>query len=119
MTNVASLELSKTLYELSGWDDSGYIHNTGNGRTYEASVYFGMFGEVIHKDDYCVYDLGYLLRKLPIFTHVFQHENGWQANTMHQQRRNWVCDGYSPEDALCELAIELFKSGVLKREEQA
>jgi len=57
---VASLELCKELYELSGWDDIEFQWSSIDGKHWEAavSVLFAGATEV-------AYDLGYLLRKLP------------------------------------------------------
>jgi hypothetical protein len=84
------------------------------------------------------YDAGYLLRKLPISTDggkwrfVLQkdHHNGkgtdwWFASYVHinsmaqfqpiaEQKALHICEADTPEDALCLLAIELFKTGVIK-----
>lgn len=109
MSNVASLELCKELYELSGWEplDYGVLEKAAFGHP--------------------VYDLSYLLRKLArphsyghdiqlTYTHDLEHK--WQAAVHYIPHTNYVaesCD--TPEDAACKLAIELFKQGVLKRDQ--
>ena len=106
---VASLELSKTLWKLSGWD-------------YLSHQWLSPYD-----DSHPVYDLGYLLRKLP--------QNSWVGYVDTSGRRDFAlaktyawnekgddinkiaeCRADTPEDAACLLAIELFKHGVLKRE---
>lgn len=118
--SVASLNLCKQLYELSGWQD----------------VDESIFSSVTEKLDWIydapsglwwlpAYDAGYLLRKLPHFIQLTQLSggytpNGWRAEKNNSQDFAGYCraDAASPEDALCLLAIELFKSGVLKREDE-
>lgn len=117
--NVASLELSKTLFELSGWQPDEWHKVVADGK-------------VLEHVEYPVYHLGYLLRKLPamveppkskryfdlvgkkfgekevVYGYYYQYDSydtglldyiGFEADT--------------PEDAACKLAIELFKQGVL------
>lgn len=107
MSDVASLELCKELYELSG-------------RTWHEEIIYSW-----HKDDgdYVIedfwtgstcpaYDLGYLLRKMPphyLFT-FSQYDDGSKWSLMSKE--SFIAD--TPEDAACLLAIELFKQGVLK-----
>lgn len=110
--NVASLELSKELYELSGWEDVSNTH-----------VFYGTHWDIskasmtesigLQNMHLPAYDLGYLLRKLDGFDIQLNYSNQW---------RTWNCwaDDYdgkadTPEDAACKLAIELFKQGVLTR----
>ncbi len=136
---TASLELCRTLSELSGWTDtdkswflgSKYSStepdwNAGNTDTEDGNGYFKQFP---------AYDLGYLLRELPN-TESRQHDSTedlyslmitweteiskWKAGYKHNTDNYWqlhkaVAD--TPEDAACKLAIELFKQGVLKRED--
>jgi hypothetical protein len=98
--NVASLELCKALYELSGWagDDSFGDMDSGKSAT-------------------PAYDLGYLLRKLPQGTHIVKNTGDkpdyscWSY--LHENVDTVRAD--TPEDAACMLAIELFKQGVLKK----
>lgn len=122
--NVASLELCKELYEMSGWEDTFMMVNAHSGRVrVKESPYYG--GEVP------AYDLGYLLRKLPLnipdpvdSTEVLALGLG----THHRDARKW-CISYvnlydrdeyydsielSPEDAAAKLAIQLFEEGILK-----
>lgn len=116
--NVASRELCEELYEVSGWgadpldkDDDirdWYGHPTD------------LKGWVCPK-----YDLGYLLRKLPEY---IKDSGGYRYFILTPVSGYW-CAQYgrssvsvtvltkksaSPEDALCKLAIELVKQGILK-----
>lgn len=103
MGNVASLELSKKLYELSGWGDYG--------------------NDPIEKwldytDDWSVpaYDCGYLLRKLPKFCRVWLRDESplWIAtHGAGGSEHGTTAYMDTPEDALCKLAIKLFEERVL------
>lgn len=118
--NVASKELCQELYELSGWYDEG------SPKFYEAG----------DGNDYSGYTLGYLLPKLPARLHLTQVDWRFSLTNIDGQVKNkdgaWSADywsmldpyfGYArtasstPEGAACKLAIELFKRGVLKKEE--
>ena len=139
--NVASLELCKELYEISGWDDTGdgyvpeyepdeppvifipenkfaYTHN-GQDHYYvtkESDLY-----QVVYIP---AYDLGYLLRKLPHHDEDFTYwmdlgpiENGhWGVSYDCEDMDKYISFGDTPEDATCKLAIELFKQGILTPE---
>lgn len=114
--NVASLELCRELYKLSGWKDCshGYFR-------YEVGVLLRVEPHKPEPDGiYCVapaYDLGYLLRKVkgmmvktdPIGergTAIYIHFAN--DNKIYEENAN------TPEDAACKLAIELLKQGVQK-----
>lgn len=129
--NVANLELCKELYELSGWRTS----LTENWYDYD-----GGFPPIDVATAVCpAYDLGYLLRKLPISVNTkwhlvlqeFQNNatggNIWFASYVHinssavfesieSQKAFYMFEADNPEDAVAKLAIELFKKGILKRE---
>lgn len=125
--NVASLDLCKELYELSGWQTENNYHMNfdmpvvlmasvnPDGTYYEAGV--------------CpAYDLGYLLRKLPAYFEGYQlivavgvgvgTANTWQAGFYLPSKKTGrhIQIDVSPEDAACKLAIELFKQKILTRE---
>jgi hypothetical protein len=97
--NVASIELCKELYELSGWKAHKY---------------------------YLDYDLGFLLRKLPVDYQLEDHKNQNDKKELGYSNYHMVAfspkvgidfvavDAETPEDAACKLAIELFKKGILK-----
>lgn len=123
--NVASLELCKELYELSQWRyDSGT-----NGFWYSD----GMQGLVLAtwvENSTPAYDLGYLLRKLPPYLEPIYSQTGSKAAglKMYKSRVGYRF-GYQhypdlnvreslPENAICKLAIELFKNGILTREDK-
>jgi len=121
--NVASLELCKELYELSGWycGDNIWHYSEFNGLSTLAPADDDI-GRTYKK--LCpAYDLGYLLRKLQ--TTVIRN-NVRAIGVQYQQPRGsaeWragytgiYCYGGTPENALCKLAIELFKQGILKKE---
>lgn len=140
--NVASLELCKELYELSGWDkhqtDDGYHfymlywHKLGTGEYDLLSRDDGIaWASFHHYVDCPAYDLGYLLRKLPILD-----EGGWVILPTHSDDGHKVLwyaweieEGYynadgnvdyfdTPEDAAARLAIELLKQGILTKGEK-
>ena len=122
--NVASLELCRELYELSGWDDCDFSWKYG-------SLTWGVPAgtQPIGKDDNTpMYDLGYLLRKLyqtapfirydiearpdvgypamKFFVMAMQDTNGEEIDV-----RQWAD---TPEDAACKLCCELIRQGVIK-----
>lgn len=122
--NVANLELCKELYELSGWEDTRhYWHYISAHEEYELDN-----GDP--NDRYPAYDLSYLLWKLPkeIDRKLLEVracvENrttmeGWLAfySSMTNEGNMLKAFDDTPEDAACKLAIELFKLGILKRED--
>lgn len=135
MNDVASLELCKELYELSGWGkklgETDFY--TVNARGKQAA--FVRQGQVIGelslaewKKSIPAYTLGYLLRKLPLniegafkeLNHYGTDNGYWVIQYCHHDLRTNVFTysygehGDTPEDAACKLAIELFKQGVLK-----
>lgn len=101
--SVSNLELSKRLYELSGWGT-----DSREGR------YFDRNYPVVPN-----YDLGYMLRKL--------ENRQYNTSLYHSVTQNqWRCmyKGYdfgktadTPEDATAKLCIALFESGILKKED--
>lgn len=140
---VASLELCKELYELSGWEFTGgglYIPLSwwrDRGRPHESPVerYKLSARQVIAP----AYSLGYLLRELPK-PEDFDADQTYKLldcgvpdylflGYLGRALNSWVCqyqidespiDGLAseadtPEDAACKLAIELFKQGVLTK----
>lgn len=120
---VASLELCKELYELSGWDDTHYIHSDDDIKSvavlnYNAKYQYGeLWDDVEEAGSVPAYDLGYLLRKLPGGVAI-------KKNPQRSEGRDYICfqidtdyreNQYAdtPEDAACKLAIELAKQGLL------
>lgn len=110
--NVASRKLCEELYKLSGWHDGSAWTDT---RDPKHAI-----------SNYPKYNLGYLLRKLPGIPEVKRRAGRkWAAVC----RIGAVEDGKiadktawtradTPEDAVCKLAIELFKQGILKKSEE-
>lgn len=129
--NVASLELCKELYEVSGW----YFAN----HKWYYSEFTGLLTLAPADDDvgktYKVvcpaYDLGYLIRKLPrtkkyIGTYKRAMTSDlvvasldtieWGAGYQEDESFfNLIETAATPEDACARLAIELFKQGVLTK----
>lgn len=113
--NVASLELCKELYELSGWDYTGlcYAENK-QGWFLESGNVFDNYGAEKQWGCVAAYDLGYLMRKLPKYYAVWRNTETWKVNYVTEALRlESDIDADTPEDAVCRLAIELFKQGVL------
>lgn len=97
--NVASLELCKELYKLSGWSEPNFRWCSDDGGPNEILYEFGEWSAKV-KDICPAYSLGYLLRKL-------------QPHAFSDQLIK-ICRADNPEDAACSLAIELIKQGVIK-----
>jgi hypothetical protein len=118
MSDVASLALCRELYQVSGWGDD--IEYWEEAYISGASV--------------PMYDLGYLLRKLPTtlfgatyYLSVFKTEEGWSVGYFDAELRAdtgrpdiasagneaSMAIADTPEDAAAMLAIKLFKQGVL------
>lgn len=130
--NVASLELCKELYELSGWGDTEKAHYLLDGKPQVMR-----WSKVGVEDERSwhelvlrapAYDLGYLLRKVPEFLPMPSEEFFPASLTVRCGKHEWLA-GYAttrkwikkiwadtPEDAACKLAIELFKRGILQRD---
>lgn len=124
--NLASLELCKELYELSGWKQTSYWHHkyqVDSGRQTSHWRSINLDQELTMP----AYNLGYLLRELPPHIDQTTNElmigrwgNEWRAcympiNLGHYPELREQAE--APEDALTKLAIELFKQGVLIREQ--
>lgn len=107
--NTTSLELSRKLFELSGWGDANWCHNTGNGKTVKLE-------EELHADDWPLYDLDYLTRKLPSGCYVTKQNDIYDDSEYFLA--SCIASSYefkanSPENALCLLAIKLFEDKVI------
>lgn len=104
--NVASLELCRELYELSGWYDTDYIYYS-NGGEYSGAYYHRNM--VFQKPkNMPAYDLGYLLRKLNRHFYATQKAELRRLGT-------YLLLVDDPENKLVEYAIQLFKQSVLTR----
>lgn len=133
--NVASLELSKELYELSKWGKTEFDEFKDTEFTYfiyhdnsNANNPYLLTRFEIHKyyeegrGDFVwpAYSAGYLLRKLPHGTEVRLTLHGATAS-LRNNSVNYISIseyGDTPENALAKLCLELFRQGVLKKGEK-
>lgn len=113
--NVASLKLCKELYERTRWFDTSYKYDENN-----KVVGWKPFTSVKHTP---AYDLGYLLRKLPLningsffeLDHYGTDNGYWVAHyCKHDLNTNvYIYEfgnyGDIPEDAVAKLAVVIFK----------
>jgi hypothetical protein len=131
LKNVASLDLCKELYELSGWGDTDQIWVKRIRSSYRNGAPFYQWTvsrenrsyRMRQADRHPAYSLGYLLRKLPgyvgdEFLDMCWYGDGWECAYQRSRRGLWNAEigshhAKTPEDAACKLAIELFKQGVL------
>lgn len=128
--NVASLELCKELYELSGWEGTYLIRyqDTSPNSPWVLTEAYRLSGVGLF-ESIPAYDLGHLLRELEPLSKiknltesyiVLDHVDylGWRArleSRYDSHKDRWIEDSANtPEDAAAKLAIELFKQGVLK-----
>lgn len=121
--NVASLELCKELYELSGWTGCNFHHSTDDDQYY-LTYMVGSEGDKyplnrsIEKRKFIIdlpaYDLGYMLRKLPAHE-LHSYNNGVYA-AIHKGLETFNYKASTPEDAAAKLAIQLFKQNILTSE---
>lgn len=128
--NVASKELCQELHELSGWSGGEYTWYETLKGVIESGIEAieSEWGSGTPKFICPAYDLGYLLRKLPrrlnddyrltIQTVVFPQ---WCASYDELEGIGCAHESYgdSPEDAAAKLCIELFKQGILGKEDKA
>ena len=131
--HVASLELSRELYELSGWDDRRAIQYYWHGDDLDHVTVVDAEQHEPECAVYPAYDLGYLLRKLPgsfndkgnsyyfmLDRSIDDYEKGysWAAAYMSLSsiRERLQQLAVTPEDAAAKLAIELFKQNILRKE---
>lgn len=106
--NVASLELCKELYELSGWNSGQRAFYTfDEDKMVETNAFDEDLVGEIRK-----YDLGYLIRKLPPYVQLMTMRNGCDA-VLKDLKNTVAVHADTPEDAACKLAIELFEQGIL------
>ena len=119
--NVASLELSKQLWKLSGWKcQDAYIQV----KDPEAPIeLLSEYSPVLSRNDYDIivsaYDLGYLLRKLPAEVRnesltLDRVAGGWSCRYGLMSPNKIEIRADTPEDAACKLLIELIKRKVIK-----
>lgn len=118
MIHVARVDLCKELYELSGWNETSFVHECLPDGTYHTTLYRELIQIYTRNHYYSAYDLCYLLRRLPK-RWVLQPITGamwmieYQPGTSNQEI---IKQDEIPEDAVCKLAIELFKRGILEKE---
>lgn len=108
MNEVASLDLCKELYELSGWEDTHFYYGGHPTAVYTSSSNLA---------EYPAYSLGYLLRKLPscpMLKKLPKDVVGDWVIGVGIDGRYFEKLGDTPENVCAELAIELFKQGILK-----
>lgn len=128
MSDVASRELCEELYELSGWNEAHLWHIQFSNKPDGGAHWVLAPQEMTTALASCpAYSLGYLLRKLPEGTTL--RRNKAKPRKKSNWRGEWVVGIYglnyagvygagdSPEEAACKLAIELFKQGILKKEQ--
>ncbi len=124
--NVASLELCKELYELSGWDDTHafyYEHYDGIALKFNDQGAYNGQVESFSRDAWNTpaYDLGYLLRKMPAkkYEHLTSNlkmiKHGKNSYEFTYFKLSASAD--TPENAAAKLAIELFKQGLLTKDQ--
>ena len=123
--NVASLELCKELYELSGWDGTAYYWQLDY---YEdGSSLWNLYHENEAKPRTGrvrpAYDTDFILANLPQFE-LRKTSNGYairvntgSASVSAAYRNSLRKEADKPANAACNLAIELFKQGILTKEE--
>ena len=108
--NVASFELCQELYELSGWltgiDGNCFVSLPGERKGFEVRPLTDTGND--HIQICPAYDLGYLLRRLPVGNVLTSLEGEWIASSSPK-----ITTAATPEDAAAKLAIELFKQGIL------
>lgn len=107
---TASPDLSRQLYELSGWEAEHWWERLTHGEWVQNSCELS--------GDVPAYDLGYLLRKLPDGTQLSKTTVTYSVSGIYSvdaRNKSYHCNADTPEDAACLLAIKLFTQGVLKR----
>ena len=135
--NVASLELCKELYELSGWDSNPgqwVWHRIYNPLAGDNEWSVNLYQHITRAEQqYPAYDLGYLLRRFAEQDHyvsVKYVDYAKLATDLKEWRNEFVAyDPWmkqkdypyanTPEDALAKLAIELFKQNILTNQKGA
>lgn len=122
--NVASLELCKKLYELSGWDDPETLGAIKSSETTGVVSTLPPGKNFYYGNRIPAYSLGYLLRKLPqSLSADADHITGdWMLKLDHPSH-GWNAYYYgdlqggvadTPEDAACKLLVELIKTGIIR-----
>ena len=103
--NVASLELCKELFELSGWGETEHMHWRPT-----------PMGDLDPNKGIAIcpaYSLGYLLRKLPDNASVIKRRDDYGAKLPSESyRRGFLHDADTPEEASIPLCHVLKLKGV-------
>jgi len=108
MSVVASFENCRELFELSGWGWAPTYYRVFKGEPRLVEV---LIGRPKKEVDTPAYELGYLMRRLPIGSIVWSKgEDEWAA--MYAEE---VQQAGTPEDAACGLAIVLWRVGILTK----
>jgi hypothetical protein len=121
--NVASLELCRELYELSGWDDTFIKYRSYKGGSWDAGEWWTAprtDPSTSGMDELPAYDLGYLLRKLAgieeqhrfSIHHVRTFFAIYEGASLHAESNG---NSDTPEDAAAKLCTTLYKHGILKK----
>lgn len=114
--HVASLELCKTLHELSGWTDAHSVwywyedYDCIDDSEYKATCHQTMQDK---KTECPAYDLGYLLRKLPDAVTLTKYDGKLYLAVCGPDT---LQEANTPEDAAAKLCIELIKQGILQKD---
>lgn len=136
--NVASKKLCEELYAVSGWINTQNYwksligHDVKTWSDWQVVDFNSVtIPEAFGERTYPAYDLGFLLRKLPLERESVMgepielhlrydgHEGHWLAEYTDGDfivlEPELIGEADTPENALIKLAIELFKSGVLTK----
>jgi hypothetical protein len=124
--NTANLELCKELWKLSGWETDDWYDLDDSGRPFEHLATLEDIDLQDTGNEYIpAYDLGYLLRKLPKFVEYLAEPVKYrpllkiedETYTIGYSFAGWkvFAEADTPEDAVCNLTIELFKQGILEK----
>lgn len=128
--NVGSLELCKELYEITAWEDTIFVYRETYSiyrspefrialvqqtvRTRPSLTDWDMKETEEFRQYIPAYDLGYMLRKLPPHYIVWRtSKDRYISGRIAEGLVISQFEAKTPEDAVCKLAIELFKKGIL------
>ena len=125
--HIASFEVCKNLYELSGWRVYDYLYwpDQTIRDAHEATS-----DDLASRNTVAAYDLGYMLRRLPASIQTDDEgatacslqlrpsvdASQWTAGYASHDDYLFAATDATPEDAIVLLAIALFTQGVLPRE---
>lgn len=115
---TASLELSKELFKLSGWEDTDFQYAGWNGKEwrleYGKPEMIDLLADFRFKkqSNYPAYDLGYLLQKLPRYSCI-EIDDVISATHTNIDHKDFTEIADTPENATVKLCIELFKQGIM------